>query len=92
MAELDSEKSGVESLQLTYTRGAVIKVVVQVPRVRFNLLSDLTTERDDWIIQARLTRKWESINLKADNELSPPCKGWVKVNTDPSVVLSKGLG
>ncbi|KAM7509052.1 hypothetical protein LguiA_019505 [Lonicera macranthoides] len=34
MVELDSEKPGVESLQLTYTRGAAIKVVVQVPRVR----------------------------------------------------------
>ncbi|KAM7462452.1 hypothetical protein LguiA_030573 [Lonicera macranthoides] len=29
MAELDSEKPGVESLQLTYTRGAAIKVVMQ---------------------------------------------------------------
>ncbi|KAM7492086.1 hypothetical protein LguiA_035007 [Lonicera macranthoides] len=35
----------------------------------FNFLSDLTTEREDWIIQAIVTRKWDSINLKADNEL-----------------------
>ncbi|KAM7459454.1 hypothetical protein LguiA_036448 [Lonicera macranthoides] len=35
----------------------------------FNFLSDLTTEREDWIIRARVTRKWDSINLKADNEL-----------------------
>ncbi|KAM7517562.1 hypothetical protein LguiB_016524 [Lonicera macranthoides] len=34
MVELDSEKPGVESLHLTYTWGAAINVVVQVPRVR----------------------------------------------------------
>ncbi|KAM7517619.1 hypothetical protein LguiB_016581 [Lonicera macranthoides] len=33
MVELDWKKPRVESLQLTYTRGAAIKMVVQVPRV-----------------------------------------------------------
>lgn len=36
---------------------------------KFSTLSNLTIERDDWIIQARLIRKCESLNLKADNEL-----------------------
>ncbi|KAM7527442.1 hypothetical protein LguiB_030852 [Lonicera macranthoides] len=34
MVELDSEKPVVESLQPTYTQGAAVKVVLQVPRVR----------------------------------------------------------
>ncbi|KAM7523757.1 hypothetical protein LguiA_013659 [Lonicera macranthoides] len=34
MVELDSEKPGVELLQLTYTQGAAVKVVVQVIRFK----------------------------------------------------------
>ncbi|KAM7502601.1 hypothetical protein LguiB_001505 [Lonicera macranthoides] len=36
---------------------------------RYSLLRDLTTERVDWSIQARVTRKWQSHNLKTNNEL-----------------------
>ncbi|KAM7523120.1 hypothetical protein LguiA_013022 [Lonicera macranthoides] len=40
MVELDSEKPEVESLQLTYTRGDAIKVVVQVPRFKGGSMVD----------------------------------------------------
>ena len=36
----------------------------------FNFIKDLTTEKDDWVIQVRVTRKWESINLKTINLIS----------------------
>ncbi|KAM7471003.1 hypothetical protein LguiA_009186 [Lonicera macranthoides] len=40
MVELDSEKPGVESLQLMYTRAVAIKVVVQVPRSKSGFMMD----------------------------------------------------
>ncbi|KAK9987794.1 hypothetical protein SO802_028033 [Lithocarpus litseifolius] len=36
---------------------------------RYNLLDEIDTERDDWNIKVRVTRMWEVLNIKTNNEL-----------------------
>ena len=36
---------------------------------RYNLLDEINTEKDDWNIKVRVTRMWEVLNLKTNNEL-----------------------
>ncbi|KAL0005492.1 hypothetical protein SO802_013053 [Lithocarpus litseifolius] len=36
---------------------------------RYNLLDEINTEKDDWNIRVRVTRMWEVLNIKTNNEL-----------------------
>uniref|UniRef100_A0A7N2MNX6 DUF223 domain-containing protein n=1 Tax=Quercus lobata TaxID=97700 RepID=A0A7N2MNX6_QUELO len=36
---------------------------------RYNLLDEIETEKDDWNIRVRVTRMWEVLNIKTNNEL-----------------------
>ena len=36
---------------------------------RYNLLDEIDTEKDDWNIRVRVTRMWEVLNIKTNNEL-----------------------
>ena len=36
---------------------------------RYNLLDEIDTEKDDWTIKVRVTRMWEVLNIKTNNEL-----------------------
>ena len=35
----------------------------------YNLLDKIDTEKDDWNIRVRVTRMWEVLNIKTNNEL-----------------------
>ena len=36
---------------------------------RYNLLDEVDSEKDDWDIRVRVTRMWEVLNIKTNNEL-----------------------
>ncbi|KAK9991559.1 hypothetical protein SO802_026544 [Lithocarpus litseifolius] len=36
---------------------------------RYNLLDEIDTEKDDWNIKVKVTRMWEVLNIKTNNEL-----------------------
>ena len=36
---------------------------------KYNLLDEIDTEKDDWNIKVRVTRMWEVLNIKTNNEL-----------------------
>ena len=36
---------------------------------RYNLLDEIDTKKDDWNIRVRVTRMWENLNIKTNNEL-----------------------
>ena len=36
---------------------------------RYNLLDEIDTEKDNWNIRVRVTRMWEVLNIKTNNEL-----------------------
>ncbi|KAL0012996.1 hypothetical protein SO802_000065 [Lithocarpus litseifolius] len=36
---------------------------------RYNLLDEIDTKKDDWNIKVRVTRMWEVLNIKTNNEL-----------------------
>ena len=36
---------------------------------RYNLLDEIDSEKDDWDIRVRVTRMWEVLNIKTNNQL-----------------------
>ncbi|KAM7478132.1 hypothetical protein LguiA_026345 [Lonicera macranthoides] len=70
MVELDSEKPGVELLQPTYTRGAAVKVVGQVPQVQVKP-AKWTGVSPKWS-QGRLNKKIDE-TIQNDLELQSWC-------------------
>ena len=36
---------------------------------RYNLLDEINTEKYDWNIRVKVTRMWEVLNIKTNNEL-----------------------
>ena len=36
---------------------------------RYNLFDEIDTKKDDWNIRVRVTRMWEVLNIKTNNEL-----------------------
>ena len=36
---------------------------------RYNLLDEIDTEKYDWNIRVKVTRMWEVLNIKTNNEL-----------------------
>ena len=36
---------------------------------RYNLLDEVDSEKDDWDIRVRVTRMWEVLNIKTNNQL-----------------------
>ena len=36
---------------------------------RYNLLDEIDTKKDNWNIRVRVTRMWEVLNIKTNNEL-----------------------
>ena len=36
---------------------------------RYNLLDEIDTEKHNWNIRVRVTRMWEVLNIKTNNEL-----------------------
>jgi len=36
---------------------------------RYDLLDEINTEKDNWNIRVRVTRMWEVLNIKTNNEL-----------------------
>ena len=36
---------------------------------RYNLLDEIDTKKDDWNIRVGVTRMWEVLNIKTNNEL-----------------------
>ena len=36
---------------------------------RYNLLDEVDSEKDDWDIRVRVTRMWEVLNIKTNNQI-----------------------